>query len=531
MTTKRERLWVLWFGVVFMAITTIPYLTALANEGGAWKFTGFLIGVEDGNSYLAKMLSGAYGNWLFRTPYTTFSQNGILAFLPYILLGKLVSGNGIHAQLLALFHGFRFIAGILCILATYDFVANFLSRIWARKLGTLLAVAGGGFGFLFILGMGGLWQNRLPLEYYSPETFGFLSLFGLPHLALGRACLLWGISAVINGNHPFKKEYLVGLYFVVLVLVQPVTAALGYMLVFLALCGMVVMRFNESSCLKKAIFNVWHKAKKRLVWTVTPAIPLLLIILVSFQRDSFLQMWERQNIVTSPPPADYLLAYGWTIPFFVISIVLMTIKKIRWQPFLLTWVVFLPLLVYLPVNLQRRLAEGGWVALVILVVLVCEQITHGKKVLAWSVAIFSLSTVVILAGALMTALHPAVPVFRTSDEVKAFNFLSDNVDPGDVVLASYPVSNALPAWAPVRVVSGHGPESIEGARINVMVTDFFGGQLSPEQETEFLLDFQVKYVYWGPEEKSIGNWDPSIMKSLNPVFRGREIVIYEVAAQ
>ena len=51
-------------------------------QGSDWRFTGFFIGVEDGNSYIAKMLSGTAGNWIFRTPYTAYPQNGFLAFLP-----------------------------------------------------------------------------------------------------------------------------------------------------------------------------------------------------------------------------------------------------------------------------------------------------------------------------------------------------------------------------------------------------------------------------------------------------------------
>jgi len=531
MITRKERIWVFWFGVVVMAITAIPYLAALAVEAGTWKFTGFLIGVEDGNSYLAKMLSGAFGSWLFKTPYTTFPQKGTLAFLPYIILGKLASGVGMHAQLMALFHCFRFIAGILCILATYDFISQFVSSLWARRFGTILATIGGGFGFLYVAGLGGIWQQRLPLEFYSPETFGFLSLFGLPHLALGRACLLWGLSSVMKGSHPIGKLPLTSLYFLVLVLVQPVTAALAYGLAMLVIAGQIIIRWSEGHNVKEAITSVWQEMKIRLAWTAAPALVLLLGILISFQGDPFLQRWEAQNIITSPPLVDYLLAYGWTIPFVIIAIIFMVRKKINWQPFLIGWVFFLPILVYLPLNLQRRLAEGGWIVLVILVVIVCERISHGKKMLAWSATLFSLSTIVILAGGLMTALNPSEPAFIPAREAEAFEFLADEAVPGDVVLASYQVSNAIPAWAPVRVVSGHGPESIDGNSINTLVEKFFNGKFTVEQQTEFLLDYQVKYVYFGSSEKGSGSWNPESIRSLMLVYSDGEIDIYKVVAQ
>ena len=81
-----ERRWVLAFAIILMVITTLPYILGYARAGGDWEFTGFVFGVEDGNSYIAKMLSGASGNWLFFSPYTAYPQHGVIAFLPYILL-------------------------------------------------------------------------------------------------------------------------------------------------------------------------------------------------------------------------------------------------------------------------------------------------------------------------------------------------------------------------------------------------------------------------------------------------------------
>jgi len=111
--THAERRWVMIFATIVMLITTIPYLVGYASQGQEWRFTGFIFGVEDGNSYIAKMLLGSSGSWMFRTPYTASYQRGVIAFLPYILLGKLAQGSGVHEQLVALYHLFRIGAGFL----------------------------------------------------------------------------------------------------------------------------------------------------------------------------------------------------------------------------------------------------------------------------------------------------------------------------------------------------------------------------------------------------------------------------------
>ncbi len=172
--TNFERRWVIGFAIVVMLVTTLPYLLGYAVQGTNWRFTGFIFGVEDGNSYIAKMLSGAYGAWLFRTPYTAVHQNGALAFLPYLLLGKLSAPPGEHEQLVALFQTFRLFAGFFAILATYDFLALFIENIRARRWGLILAILGAGLGWLLVLLGYGQMLGSMPLDFYSPESFGFL---------------------------------------------------------------------------------------------------------------------------------------------------------------------------------------------------------------------------------------------------------------------------------------------------------------------------------------------------------------------
>ena len=76
----------------------------------------------------------------------------------------------------------------------YDLIALFVQDVSLRKMGTAVAVLGGGLGWLSLLGM----RESLPLEFYSPESFGFLALFGLPHLALGRGLMLKGVKGYLS---------------------------------------------------------------------------------------------------------------------------------------------------------------------------------------------------------------------------------------------------------------------------------------------------------------------------------------------
>jgi hypothetical protein len=537
--SRAEHKWVLWFGLLVMVITTIPYIVGYARQGAGWQFTGFVFGIEDGNSYIAKMLSSAYGAWLFRTPYTTSFQQGVVAFIPYFALGKLVSGTGMHEQLVALYHIFRIGAGILAILATYEVITLTTNSIDLRRFGLILCVLGGGLGWLAVF----LGSKSLPLEFYSPETFGFLSLFGIPHLALARATFLWSLVVylrfALEGDSAWWQQSLrLGLLWLATALAQPITALV---------LGVVI----GLHCLVTGFWQLIRQRDERVAgtrkwWSVVlmvavsfllPA-PFLLYNYISFSSDPFLRAWTVQNIIRSPDPTQYLLAYGLILPF-AISGAIQLLRSDAWKGlFFASWVLALPLLAYAPFNLQRRLLEGMWVALVALAMAALEAWRSKNQSNAnswmkksdlrrWVLLLALPSTIILLFGGFLTSWQPAMPVFRLNDESRAFDYLRQVATPGDVVLASFDTSNALPAWAPLRVVIGHGPESVGLAELRPRVDAFYSPTPSDEERIRFLEEHGVRYVIWGPLERKLGQWDPGTASYLKKIQEVGEFQIYE----
>ena len=534
----QDRRWVLTFALLVMMFTTLPYLLGFASQGSDWRFTGFLFGVEDGNSYIAKMQSGSAGAWLFRTPYTIENQRGVVAFLPYLLLGKLAAPPGLHEQLVVLFHLFRIVAGILEILATYQFLSLFIHTRSLRRSGLALATLGGGLGWLLVITGHGDWLGSLPLDFYSPETFGFLGLFGLPHLALARAGLLWGLTAYIKALSdpmgPTAQQGLkIGLYWLLVLFAQPLTGLV---------MGFVLGLYWTTL----AAWQAWRKIKGfkyegiRLlkgavlfVWVGVLAAPFILYNYLAFSRDPFLSQWTAQNIITSPHPFHYLLAYGLLIPFAIAG-GRKLLKSTPWEGLLpVVWSLALPFLAYVPFNLQRRLPEGIYVALVILSVRALDRNgdlgsskTNGR---IWGLLILSLpSTLFLFSGGIIAARFLTLPVFRSVKEIAAFEYLSANAIAGQVVLTSYETGNALPAWAPVRVVVGHGPESVRLAEFLPEVEQFYTPRDSDAERQSLLQDWSVEFVFRGPQEKILGDWDPSGSGYLQPVFESGGYEVYRV---
>ena len=135
--------------VIFLSIvvTGLPYLLGYSIQDNQSKFSGFVMGLEDGNSYIAKMMTGYEGDWLYRSTYTTFPQKGIFIHFPYILLGKLAAPPGMHDQMTALFQIYRALAILVMGIGLYKILSLVLQKTTTRMIGVALGILGGGLGW------------------------------------------------------------------------------------------------------------------------------------------------------------------------------------------------------------------------------------------------------------------------------------------------------------------------------------------------------------------------------------------------
>lgn len=541
--------WVLFYALILMLFTTLPYLIGYISQGDDWRFTGFVFGVEDGNSYLAKMRRGSAGDWLFRTPYSAHPQNGVLAFFPYILLGKIPFLTNAHLQIVVLYHVFRIVAGIFSVWATYDFLRLFLEKLHLRRMGLVLSTLGGGLGWFLVLIGKQNWLGSLPIEYFSPESFGFLALLGLPHLSMARALLLWGMCCYLKPgsihvprwgrNKPVIidekwRGAIAALIWLLMALFQPLTVVVAWIVIGVHLLSLLIgyfwkSRFSNGGSQSLVVFRYFRRG----VGSVLLSSPIVIYTLYSFVTDPYLRGWMTQKILSAPHPVHYLLAYGLLIPFAIFGTRKLLFDKPfqGWLP--VAWVSILPFLAYIPHGTQRRWVEGVWVALVVLAVYFFER---KEKTISLRPALLFLlvlpSTLVIWIGGLMAAGHPAEPLFRKANEVSVFQYIAQISEPGEVVLSSYQTGNALPAWAPVFVVIGHGSESFgfnaNSEELKLFAEDFYQVGSSDGFRIDLLRDYRVDFVFWGPHERALGGWDPRNASYLQLIHQREEYAVFSV---
>jgi hypothetical protein len=235
------------------------------------------------------------------------------------------------------------------------------------------------------------------------------------------------------------------------------------------------------------------KNVKNYIFWILPSSPLFFYNYFSFLFDPYLSTWQGQNRILSPPVIDYLLAYGLGVLFLILVYKKGLSHMINNRLFLNSWIILIPVLVYFPINIQRRLTEGVWLCFcVYIAVFIMSTKRLSSKMLLLSV--FFLSTLLFTIGSVQTVQHVDAPIYSYKTIIEVGKYLHNEAMMGDVVLAPFDESNLLPVYAPIKVITGHGPESKNLDVITEKLNLFYQGQLSQKQTQEFLDLFKIKFI-------------------------------------
>ena len=479
------------------------------------------------------MRLGAQGRWNFSLFYTAEEHaSAPLLFLPYIVPGQAVSlflpptDPALTGALVGLFHLLRAAFGVGLVLALYRFSAVFIHSPRARFTALLLAALGGGLGWLLLL------AGATPPEFYIPEGFTFQILLGLPHLALARTALLGGLLALcaaLGRARGWRWALLAGLCWLLMGLAVPF---------YLAVVYAVLGAWGLAAWLLARRFPA--RLARHAVLAALVTLPLFGYNALVFAGNPAFAQWSAQNLLPSPPPLHYALAY---LPLALLALPggLLAARRARRDAryaLLIGWPLVVPLLVYLPLNVQRRLAEGVIVPLALLAALGLAALArrrprNARRALAAAViGLLSLSSALLLLLALAAAASRSEPVFVPGALVRAFDWLSAHTEPGDVALATFRTGSRVPAYTNLRAFVGHGPETLHADAKTAQAEAFFSGGLTAAERAALLAGQHVRYIIYGPAERRLapdgGQAVPAWAAGLDTLYSADDVTIYGV---
>lgn len=217
-----------------------------------------------------------------------------------------------------------------------------------------------------------------------------------------------------------------------------------------------------------------------------------------------------------------------------------------------SWVLAAAILVYAPLNAQRRFVQGVHVPLAILATVGLLQVflpsIERSRPFRWLVArprytsdglerllivaflaFMALSNIYILADlSLMTAVRQPYPFFRKQTELEAVSWVRANTDRAAVILAAYETGNYLAGQAGNRVVLGHWAETNNWHEKSALARRFYNSQTDDAWRYDFLRQQRVSYVWFGPLERRLGDFSPGSSQYLEIVHESGEFTLYAV---
>ncbi len=499
--------WVLVVGGVLTALTLLPYAWALAVNATAtdWRFMGILANPQDGASYLAKIGQGMRGAWLIQFMHTPEPHTGAVIQVLYPLLGHIA--HLLNVSNLFIFHVGRVLATLFMFIALYQFGATVWVRPRPRRLFFILVSVSSGLGWLLLLLDSGL--KEIP-DLTVPEAYPLYAAYANPHFPLVIGCLaLLAAFYVTAFRIDFRQGPTVsngGLSVFLLTLVAALVLPQALVPFGAALIAYVVM-----IGIRQRIIPV-----RELRWVGMFALPAVLMAAYYYAVVTYHPImdtvWNKQVSAESASPLLMLTAYGLLLIVALPGLA----RAVRHfeedgDRLMLIWLVVNFLLIFVPFNQQRRFMTGLIIPVTFFAVRSLEdywlvRIPERLHTLSLGVLVVFLipSNLLTLGIPLFGLLNPEAGLEqRLILQIgygDALDWLAQNGQPDDVVLASPNVSLWIPPYSGRHVVYGHPWESVNAPAKLAQVEDFFSGRACywPTVERD---GYSVRYVLVGPQER------------------------------
>ncbi len=525
-----------------LAITGVPYLTGWLASTPNRVFEGFVIDAEDSHSYLAKMQQGYQGEWQYRLPFTPEPHEGAYIYTFYLALGHLARLTG--ANLVAVYHAARLFFGFIFLLATYAFIAFFVPEIAGRRLAYVLACFSSGLGWLALALSGSFVVGGItPVDFWFIEMYGFFTVMISPHISLAWALLLATFGLALYYMETGNRLTIGG----ATASAVGMTVIHPFMLpvVAVVLAGYWLFTFFRQ---RTGLARI-----PGLALVVLAPLPIVIYQQVTMVSNPIFAGWQAQNVNLSPPPWHYAIGYGIVLALAIPGGWWALRQTGRW-PFLPLWLCIIAPLLYTPIiftMLQRRVIEGAQVPLCILAAVgmrryVLPPISHSRlaatlaargyapgrlAVLARNllVGLTLPSTIILIMSASLAAAAGHHDMVHSADEIAAVDWLGTHSAPDDTILASYDVGGFIPARIGHRVFMGHWAETVDLANKEIAAKRFYG-TAGDDERRALLRQYGIVFVFHGPRERALGDFDPAGVDYLALVFSQGDVDIYQVVS-
>lgn len=534
--TKNE-----WLGLglvilVLLILTWLPYiyLSSQTPTGSIYNSSTF-VNPGDNTVYFSYIRQGAESGWLVDNMYT--SEKTLPVLHPFwTLLGKI--SNIFSLTPPTVFHLARTILIPIFIFFSYLFISYFLTNRTTRQIALGFFSLGSGLGWLFVLAKPFFWfdnaWHNVPFDFFIPDAFPFTSMVISPHFILSWLLLLlalnFGFLALKYNNYFYT--FISALTSGVLLLLHPfyipsVFSILGVYWLFLSI--------------KQRTF-FWSGTGKIFLIFLT-SLPSVGYYIYLYFFDPVTHIKTIQNFLPSPKIVITFLSFG-------LSFILATIgyfwsrrkELIKNFDFLFIWLWLNALLIYAPFLWQRRLAEGWFFPMAILIGWLVYRFDEfmKNKFFNWSITRWFLWLPLALVFAISNLNFLGLNFFYIQKQnyayyyypqefIAAARWLDQQTNKDEIIFTNYDMwFRTAPALVSRKQYLGHVVETVYSRKKTLDMKWFFKNNSDDEKKSLFLKQTGINYIIYYSEVTDFNIYQPQDKDYLQPVFSDNHTTIYQV---
>lgn len=529
---KKEWRTVLVIALLLTLLSAIPITLAIFRVQDGFAYSGMgRSSAGDVPVYFSYIAQGKNGAWLLRDRHTSELEKVGTLNIVWLGLGKLV--RAFNVSPIFIFHAARIFLAIPLVFASYFLVSIFESGKRARIGALVLIVFGSGLGGWFApLFQNVFWSREgkinFPMDISVPEMSVLGSVLQSPHLVFSWIFFILNAGVLILA---FRRGSIFwaavsGLLGLLFFQFHPYYAPFFY---FLAL-SWAVIGLKDKLTIRKSfiIFAVY----------LLISIPSVFYHLFLTWGDTVVFARAAQNRTITPSFYLTLISLGMFLPLASLGLW----KAIgSWQArYLGVWAAISLSFLYAPISFNRRFSEGIFIPLALLTVIGMTPLFKQIKLAMGKVLpnkfihlcatfgaffiFFGYSNYLILRNRIEDARYLSPPVFLSQEFLDSLNFIK-SLD-GDIVLSSFASGNVIPYYSGKRVYAGHWAETIFWEQKELALKKFYNGETIDNWREDFLRRSGISIVFWGPDERKLGNWNPQGADFLTPIYEAGEYSVF-----
>lgn len=534
---------------LLFGVTSLPYLFAYAFAPPDRVFMGMALNVPDHAQYFSWLRSHA--DALLISNRMTSEPNSAVFFnlLWWALAGV---GRMFALDYAGVYQVLRAGGVVSFVVVAYRMIAIMIADRRHRMFALLLTCCTSGFGWMLVLLKYTVAQGELyfPLDVYVAEGNTFLGALGSPHF-LAAAAYVWCfelfLRALRRPDYASRRRLLFGCglfaQFMGWQHAYDLLIVWGVLSVF-AVLRTIAERAPDSSI--RAVMR--HMLRSRYLQGVC------IVILISCPPAIYALALTRLDPLWGAVLAQFGNAGVWTPPLWRLPILFgvsflaacaMIVRELRRgdalrsdaSTMLTSWFLASFVLIYLPTDYQIHMLNGWQIPMSILAVRWIVEyavpkiravhfVMRARFVAAAFLAVASLTNVYLFSWRILELSRHQYDFYLSRDEVSALHWLAVHADADDVVLSSQSIGQYVPMLTDSRAYLAHWAQTVDFYARRESVRRFFAADATQIERTRILFAHSVDFVFVGPAERSLPNFDPRATAGMRAVFSQGDVVVF-----